>query len=104
MLIGREAELALLCGLVDGVAAGSGHALLVHGEAGIGKSALLEASRLAARERGVRVLWVSGIESESELAFSALSDLLGPVIGGRDSLAAPQSAALASARAWTSST
>lgn len=99
MLVGREAELAHLTTLVDDVVKGHGRAVLMRGEAGIGKSALLDASRSAARDRGLRVLWVAGIESEAELAFSALYDLLRPVISRRSVLPAPQSAALASALA-----
>lgn len=97
MLVGRECELVQLSTLVENVVNGRGRALLVRGEAGIGKSALLEAARLAARKRDVRVLWVAGIESETEIAFSALHDLLSPVISERGVLPAPQSAALASA-------
>ena len=99
MLIGRDRELTQLAGLVLDVARGHGRALLVRGEAGIGKSALLEAARVAALDRDVRVLWVAGVESETELAFSALHDLLSPVISDRGVLPAPQSAALASALA-----
>ncbi len=99
MLVDRERELAQLSALVEDVVNGRGRALFMRGEAGIGKSALLEASRSAARERGVRVLWVAGVESETELAFSALYDLLSPVISRRSVLPAPQSAALASALA-----
>lgn len=99
MLAGRERELAQLSCLVEDAVAGRGRSLLVRGEAGIGKSALLEASRSAARERGVRVLWVAGIESETELAYSALYDLLSPVISRRGVLPEAQSAALASALA-----
>ena len=99
MLSGRETELARLVGLVEDVVRGRGQALVVRGAAGIGKSALLEAAGSAARERGVQVLSVAGVESETELAFSALHDLLSPVISERRALPAPQSAALASALA-----
>jgi DNA-binding CsgD family transcriptional regulator len=99
MLIGREHELARLDELVEDLLAGRGGALLVRGEAGIGKSALFDALRTHAVHRGARVLWVSGIQSETELAFSALRDLLAPLLGGVDELPAPQSAALASALA-----
>ena len=99
MLTGRETELARMVELVEDVARGRGQALVVHGAAGIGKSALLEAAGLVARQRGVQVLSVAGVESEAELAFSGLHDLLSPVISERRVLPAPQSAALASALA-----
>ncbi len=54
--------------------AGNGTALLIHGEAGVGKSVLLEYAREAAS--GIRVLSALGVEPESELPFSALADLL----------------------------
>lgn len=97
VLTGRARELAQLSSVVSDVADGCGRALLVRGEAGIGKSALLEATRSTARERGVRVLGVAGVESETELAFSGLYDLLTPVVSQRSVLPAPQSDALASA-------
>lgn len=99
MLVGRESERSQVTDLVRDAAEGRGRALLVCGEPGIGKSALLEEARSAARELDVAVLWVSGVESETELAFSALYDLLGPVIGDRAALPPSQSAALASALA-----
>ena len=99
MLTGRETELARLVGLVEELARGRGQALVVRGVAGIGKTALLEAARSAAREIGIQVLSVAGVETETDLAFSGLHDLLSPVIGERRVLPAPQSAALASALA-----
>lgn len=99
MLIGRERELAQLTGLIDDAVNGGAHALLVRGEAGIGKTALLEAVGEVARERGVRVLYVAGVETEAELAFSSLQDLLSPVIDRRSLLPAPQAASLAAALA-----
>jgi len=99
MLIGRQVELATLDRLLDGVLAGQGGALVVHGEAGIGKSALLEALRERTADRGAAVLLARGVESEAEVAFSTLGDLLGPLLGDLGSLPAPQSAALAGALA-----
>jgi DNA-binding CsgD family transcriptional regulator len=98
MIVGRVAELADLGRLFTDVLAGRGRALLVRGEAGIGKTTLLEA--LVERGGGeVTVLRAHGVESEAELAFSALSDLLGPIADDLAALPAPQSAALASALA-----
>ena len=84
-LIGRAAELDLLVGAVER-AREQGGALVVHGERGIGKTSLLgEAGRLL-RERGFRVLSTVGMESEANLAGSALHQLLVPLIGAGDRL------------------
>ena len=70
-LVGRDEELRRVAELLDGAASGSGGALVVHGEAGIGKSAVVEtALRSTPRCRLVRV---SGAEFEQTLPFSALS-------------------------------
>ncbi len=77
-LVGRQGELAVLAKLVD---RGSvrGAALVVHGDPGIGKSALLAAARRAARARGFRVLTAVGVQSEAQLPFAGLHQLLRPV-------------------------
>ena len=98
MLVSRAAELGTLDDLRDGLRAGEGRALLVRGDPGIGKTTLLD----ALAERGgddVTVLRARGVETEAELAFSGLSDLLLPVIGDRAALPEPQSDALAAALA-----
>ncbi|WP_040783614.1 helix-turn-helix transcriptional regulator [Nocardia pneumoniae] len=87
MLYGRRAELTILAKLLEGRCG----ALIVRGEAGIGKSALLEAS--AARVRG-RVLRVTGVESEADLPFAALHLLLRPVLDQIDTLPRQQAEAL----------
>ena len=70
----------------------------MHGEAGIGKTTLLDA--LVARAGAeVQVLRAWGAETEVELAFAALADLLHPVLGGLDELPRPQKAALEGALA-----
>jgi DNA-binding CsgD family transcriptional regulator len=98
MIVSRAAELGRLDELLDGLRAGHGHALVVRGEPGIGKTTLLDA--LAERCDGdVAVLRARGVETEAELAFSALSDLLAPVLDDLAALPAPQSAALAAALA-----
>jgi DNA-binding CsgD family transcriptional regulator len=56
MLVGREEELTALAVMLDGVRDGRGGALVLHGEVGAGKSALLEAAAVAATERGVAVV------------------------------------------------
>ncbi|MGH2802517.1 MAG: AAA family ATPase, partial [Thermoleophilaceae bacterium] len=97
MLIGRETECARLGDLLAAAREGESGALVIRGEPGIGKSALLgEALR---RAQGMTVVRARGVESESELSFAGLADLLGPLLGGLDALPAPQAAALAGALA-----
>src|SRR5260370_14898621 len=79
-LIEREQESAVLEGLVDRLPDGGG-AVVVRGEAGIGKSALLQRVRRRAEAQGVRPLITVGVESEVEFAFAGLHQLLRPVIG-----------------------
>ena len=78
-LIGRESEAEVLSGLLLAAAReGRSGVLVLHGEPGIGKSALLDlAVELAA---GFRVLRARGVEAESEIAFAGLQELLWPVI------------------------
>lgn len=76
MLVGRAAELATVRGLVDGLAAGRGAALLVAGEAGIGKTRLLDEVAARAAERGLTVL--SGRAVQGGGTFRAVA---GAVIG-----------------------
>jgi predicted ATPase len=98
MLVRRPAELERLDALLDGARAGRGGALVVRGDPGIGKTTLLDA--LAERADGeCVVLRARGVETEAELAFSALADLLGPVLGERAVLPPPQAAALGAALA-----
>jgi DNA-binding CsgD family transcriptional regulator len=98
MIVSRTAELARLDALRAGLARGEGGALVVHGDAGIGKTTLLDA--LVERCDGaVTVVRACGAETEAELAFSALTDLLYPVLRQLDALPAPQAAALTGALA-----
>lgn len=97
VLVGRDSEREQLAALVSGARSGRGGALVLVGEPGIGKSALL--ADAIARADGLAVLSARGIESESELAFSALADLLRPLLPALDELPEPQRAALASALA-----
>ena len=91
-LVGRGAELERIRALL-----GDGGALLVRGTAGIGKSALLDAAAGIARERGMRVLQVAGVQSEARLPFAGLHALLRPVLAHADALPDPQREALLSA-------
>ncbi len=92
-LLGRDDELARLHDLIDGIGRRGG-ALVVRGEAGIGKSALLEAAAARARERGVMVVSATGVPSEARFAFAGLHQLLLPFLEARDLLPRPQRRAL----------
>jgi DNA-binding CsgD family transcriptional regulator len=91
VLIGRDAEVGLLGALLDGAASGRGGALVIRGEPGIGKTALLHELDRAATQRGMRVLKATGAESESRLPYAAVHQLLFPLaaeIGPRSALRA----------------
>src|SRR6266446_6905115 len=95
-IIGREAGLARLRGLVDPVPQAS-QVLLVTGEAGMGKTVLLADATERARSAGMRVLAVTGRESESRLAFAGLHQLLRPVLSAAAGLPGRQARALSGA-------
>ena len=88
-LVGREHELAVIDALLR-AAPERGSALVFRGEAGIGKTVLLEEARQNARLAGMRVLATSGVEAESELPYSGLHRLLHPLLGAVDQLPVPQ--------------
>jgi hypothetical protein len=92
-IIGREAGLARLRALVDPVPQAS-QVLLVTGEAGMGKTVLLADAAERARTAGIRVLSVTGRESESRLAFAGLHQLLRPVLPAAAGLPGRQAQAL----------
>src|SRR4051794_17696361 len=92
-LRGRSEELALLDRLLAGTRAGHSGVLVLRGEAGFGKMALLDHAIQSAAD--LTVLRADGTESELELAFAALHQLCAPVLGGLDRLADPQRDALA---------
>jgi hypothetical protein len=73
-LVGRADELERIDALPT-----RGGALILRGEPGIGKPALLEDAARRARERDLRVLRTAGVESEAELPFAGLHQLLWPV-------------------------
>src|SRR5271165_3428423 len=91
-LLGREPECAAIDRLLANAHAGSGGALVVRGEAGIGKSALLDYARQ--RAAPMAVLSAAGVEAESDLAFAGLQR---PVVSCLGELPAIQSQALAGA-------
>ncbi|HEY2218164.1 MAG TPA: AAA family ATPase [Gaiellaceae bacterium] len=95
-LLGRADELARLYDLIDGIGRRGG-ALIVRGEAGIGKSALLDAAAARARERGVTATSAMGMPSETTFAFAGLQQLLLPFLDARDRLPESQLRALETA-------
>lgn len=92
-LIGRESELARLRGVVDPPPAQS-RTLVLLGDAGIGKTVLLNEASRQASSAGVRVLPVTARESEEELAFAVLHQLLRPLLDRLAGLPARQESAL----------
>jgi DNA-binding CsgD family transcriptional regulator len=94
-LTDRRAECGVLDGLVEAVLAGESRVLVVHGEAGVGKTALLE--YLADRASRCRVLRVVGVQSEMELAFAGLHQLCAPLLDRLRVLPGPQQEALRAA-------
>ncbi|GAA4000541.1 LuxR family transcriptional regulator [Streptomyces marokkonensis] len=91
-IVGRDAELARLFRAVDPVSADP--VLTLVGDAGTGKSALLEYVARRTEARGARVLRAEGSESESNLAFSALHQLLRPVLAEVEGLPGRQRSAM----------
>jgi DNA-binding CsgD family transcriptional regulator len=89
---GRSRERREVDHLLDGVRGGESAALVIRGEAGIGKTALLHyCGRQAV---GCRIARLTGVESELKLPFSALQQLSGPLLGGLAALPQPQQRAL----------
>ena len=87
-LLGRTGELEILGQLIANVRSGQSAVLVVRGEPGIGKTALLR--HLIAHASGFHVVRAAGVESEMELAFAGLHQLCAPMLGRLDSLADPQ--------------
>ena len=92
MLLDRLPERAALSQLLDAARAGRSGVLVMHGEPGVGKTALLEYAVESAA--GLRVVRVAGVESEMELAFAALQQLCAPMLGQLAALPDPQRTAL----------
>jgi DNA-binding CsgD family transcriptional regulator len=91
-LRGRTRECAQLDGLLDSIRAGESRSLVIRGEAGIGKTALLE--YLIETAPDLTVLRAGGVESEMELAYSNLHLLCGPMLARLKQLPGPQREAL----------
>jgi DNA-binding CsgD family transcriptional regulator/tetratricopeptide (TPR) repeat protein len=97
VLLGRERERQQLERLLATARSGGSAVLALVGEPGIGKTALLEDT--AQRAAGLAILRVRGIESEMQVPFAALLELLRPALGLLDRIPGPQAAALGSALA-----
>jgi DNA-binding CsgD family transcriptional regulator len=94
-LKGRRHEREVLDGLIDAVRAGQSRALVVRGEPGVGKTALLDYA--VEQASGCRVVRAAGVQSEMELAFAGLHQLLAPMLDGVELLPVPQRDALRTA-------
>ncbi|MEU6378930.1 AAA family ATPase [Streptomyces sp. NPDC046909] len=90
VLLGREGELARIARLIDAAEGAGPRVLVLTGEPGAGKSALVDRACVLAVERGRRVLRVRGCEGEQDLGFAGVHQLLRPVLGGVERLAAHQ--------------
>src|SRR6266511_1770520 len=95
-VVGRKAELSVLQSFLEDLLSGPA-ALVVAGEAGVGKTTLWRDGLRTARERGYRVLACQPVESEAKRSFAALGDLFGAVVEEDDVqwLDAPTSRVLA---------
>lgn len=94
-LLGRGIECQALDGVVDAVRTGGGRVLVLSGEAGVGKTALLEYAR--DRAFGCRIVSVAGVQSEMELAFAGLHQLCSSMLDRLERLPEPQRDALTTA-------
>ncbi|MDP4511878.1 ATP-binding protein [Nonomuraea turcica] len=94
MLYGRTSEQAAIRDLVDAACAGRSGGLVVRGEPGIGKSALLAWAGEYAGGAGLTTLRVTGVEAEADLAFAGLVQLVWPVRDRLDALPGPQTRTL----------
>ncbi|HWF51184.1 MAG TPA: AAA family ATPase [Solirubrobacteraceae bacterium] len=99
MLLGRDRECRALDALLESVRGGESRVLVVRGDAGVGKSALLD--YVAKRGSGFRLARAAGVQSEMELAFAGLHQLCAPMLGRRDRLPGPQRHALSVALGLT---
>jgi DNA-binding NarL/FixJ family response regulator len=95
-IFGRARELRVIEELLDGVGE-RGSALLVRGEAGVGKTAILDAAKSRALERRMSMLAVTGVQSEASLPFAGLCELLRPIVDRTERLPGAQQNALRAA-------
>jgi DNA-binding CsgD family transcriptional regulator len=94
-LIGRRSESDVLNRCIETVRAGESRALVVRGEPGVGKTALLD--YVTGQASGCRVVRAAGVQSEMELAFAGLHQLLAPMLDRLERLPVPQRDALRTA-------
>ncbi len=99
VLLGRAEECARIDRLLADARTGSSAVLVVGGEPGIGKTALLEQAKARAREADMTVIAARGVESEAQVPFGGLLELLRPVLGALERLPEPQASALRGALA-----
>jgi DNA-binding CsgD family transcriptional regulator len=92
MLLGRAVECARIDRLVSDAMAGTSGALIVLGDPGIGKTALLDYA--AERAEGMAIVRARGVESETQVPFAGLLELLRPLLGELDRVPEPQAVAL----------
>jgi DNA-binding CsgD family transcriptional regulator len=97
MLLGRERERAIIDALLDGARAGVSGGLVITGQPGVGKTTLLNYAREAAG--GMRLLGARGFQAEASLPYSALADVLRPLLAWLDRLPEVQAAGLRAALA-----
>jgi DNA-binding CsgD family transcriptional regulator len=91
-LLGRDREREVLGRLLEGARAGHGGVLVVHGDPGVGKTALLDDAAEAAGD--LRVVRTAGVEGETELPYAALQRLCAPILDLTERLPDPQRDAL----------
>lgn len=96
-LVGRRPEREAVERLLDEARAGRSGALMVSGEAGVGKTAMLEHARSVAALSGFRVETSVGLPSETQFAFGALHQLCAPLLGHLSALPGPQQSAIRTA-------
>ncbi len=96
-LVGRERECIQIDRMLDEARRGGSGALVLRGEAGMGKTALLGYAAAAGRAGEMIVLGVTGVEWESDLAFAGLHGLLWPIVDELDGVPDPQRRSLAAA-------
>jgi hypothetical protein len=94
-IVGRDRELDALNRLSDALLRGESRTLIIHGDAGIGKTTILE--RFIATETSCQIKTCAGVESEMELPWAALHQLCAPILDSLSRIPAPQSAALKAA-------
>ena len=96
VLVGRPAEREVLGGLLARAAEGYSGAMVLHGEPGVGKTALLDDTLAAAAASGIRTFRLTGVESETQLGYAGLHRFLLPFADHVERLPVPQREALRS--------